>query len=90
MTTADLVAKVAQEAALTKRQAATVLRIFMEQMQAALSRGERSTLVGFGTFAVRMRAARTGRNPRTGQEVVIAARKMPTFRASTRLREAVR
>ena len=61
-----------------------------EQMQAALSRGERITLLGFGTFAGRLRAARTGRNPRTGQEVVIMARKIPTFRAGKRLREAVR
>jgi nucleoid DNA-binding protein len=67
-----------------------VTRVSKEQMQAALSRGERITLVGFGTFAVRWRAARTGRHPRTGQEVVIAARKIPTFRAGQRLREAVR
>jgi DNA-binding protein HU-beta len=58
-------------------------------MQAALSRGERITLVGVGTFVVRLRVARTGRNPRTGQEVVIMAGKIPTFRAGTRLREAV-
>jgi nucleoid DNA-binding protein len=58
-------------------------------MQTALSRGERITLVSVGTFVVRLRVARTGRKPCIGQEVVIVARKIPTFRAGTRLREAV-
>ena len=59
------------------------------QIQAALQSDERVRLVGFGAFAVRWRAARPGRHPRTGQAISIPARKMPTFRAGTRLRQAV-
>jgi GrpB-like predicted nucleotidyltransferase (UPF0157 family) len=59
------------------------------QIQAALRSGEPVRLVGFGSFAVRWRAARRGRHPRTGQAIVIAVRKTPTFRAGKRLREAV-
>jgi DNA-binding protein HU-beta len=62
----------------------------MEQMQAALSRGEHVDLIGFGTFTVWLRAARIGHHPRTDQEVVMVAGKIPTFRAGIRVREAVR
>jgi nucleoid DNA-binding protein len=89
MTTAELITRMAQEASLTRPHAAQVLAAFLGQTQAALRRGEPVRLVGFGTFAVRWRAARPGRHPRTGQAIIIAARQTPTFRAGKRLREAV-
>jgi DNA-binding protein HU-beta len=55
----------------------------------ALSKGDQVTLVGFGTFSVRERAARTGRNPRTGEEIKIAAAKIPAFKAGKALKDAV-
>jgi len=55
----------------------------------ALSTGDQVTLVGFGTFSVRDRAARTGRNPRTGEEIKIAAAKIPAFKAGKALKDAV-
>jgi DNA-binding protein HU-beta len=55
----------------------------------ALSSGNQVTLVGFGTFSVRDRAARTGRNPRTGEEIAIAAAKIPAFKAGKALKDAV-
>jgi GrpB-like predicted nucleotidyltransferase (UPF0157 family) len=89
MTKAELITRMAQEASLTRPHAAQVLAAFLGQTQAALRRGEPVRLVGFGTFAVRWRAARPGRHPRTGQALIIAARQTPTFRAGKRLREAV-
>jgi GrpB-like predicted nucleotidyltransferase (UPF0157 family) len=89
MTKADLITRVAKDASLTRRQAEQVLTAFLVQIQAALRSGERAILVGFGSFSVQWRAARKGRHPRTGQEIVIEARKTPKFRAGKRLREAV-
>jgi nucleoid DNA-binding protein len=89
MTKVELITRIATDASLSRRQAQQVLAGFLGQIQAALRSGEPVRLVGFGTFAVRWRGARRGRHPRTGQEIVIAARKRPTFRAGKRLREAV-
>ena len=77
MNKADLVARIAQDASLTKRQSAKVLEALMGSVQEALQKGDHVTLVGFGTFSVMSRAARTGRNPRTGQALFIPARKTP-------------
>ena len=77
----------AQEAELTKRQAEQVLDVLLEGIQTALSRGESVTVVGFGTFSVLARAGRKGRNPRTGQNLMIPARKSAKFSAGKRLRE---
>jgi GrpB-like predicted nucleotidyltransferase (UPF0157 family) len=89
MTKAELIMRMATDATLTRRQAQQVLAGFLGQIQAALRSGEPVRLVGFGSFVVRWRAARRGRHPRTGQAIVIAARKRPTFRAGKWLREAV-
>jgi GrpB-like predicted nucleotidyltransferase (UPF0157 family) len=89
MTKAELITRMAREASLTRRHAAQVLTTFLGQIQAALQSDEPMRLVGFGAFAVRWRAARRGRHPHTGQAIIIPARKMPTFRAGKRLREAV-
>jgi DNA-binding protein HU-beta len=89
MTKAELITRVAKDVSLTRRQAEQVLEALLAQIQAALSRGEPVTLTGFGSFSVLTRAARQGRNPRTGQALIIAARKAPKFSAGKRLREAV-
>jgi nucleoid DNA-binding protein len=89
MTKAELITRIATDASLTRRQAEQAVEAFLAQIQAALSRGEPVTLVGFGSFSVQTRAARKGRNPRTGQDLVIAARKAPKFSAGKQLREAV-
>jgi DNA-binding protein HU-beta len=90
MTKAELVARVAKDTALTKRQSQRVLTTIIESVQEALRRGDQVTLVGFGTFGVRTRAARKGRHPRTGQEMWLPADRKPTFKAGKGLRQAVR
>jgi DNA-binding protein HU-beta len=90
MTKAELVARVAKDTALTKRQSQRVLDTIIESVQEALRRGDPVTLVGFGTFGVRTRAARKGRHPRTGQEMWLPADRKPTFKAGKGLRQAVR
>jgi DNA-binding protein HU-beta len=89
MTKTDLVTRIAKDAALTKRQAAKVLQATIASVQDAMRHGEKVTLVGFGTFGVRARAARNGRNPRTGHALWIPARKTPTFSVGKRLRQVV-
>jgi DNA-binding protein HU-beta len=89
MTKTDLVARIAKDASLTKGQAEKALQAMIASVEEALRHGERVTLVGFGTFAVRARAARSGRNPRTGQPLLVPARKTPTFSVGKRLRQVV-
>jgi DNA-binding protein HU-beta len=90
MTKAELVARVAKDTALTKRQSQKVLHTIIRSVQEALRQGDQVTLVGFGTFGVRARAARRGRHPRTGQEMWLPADRKPTFKAGKSLRQAVR
>ena len=90
MTKAELVTRIAQAAEVTKRQAEKVVEVFMDSIQGALSRGESLSLVGFGRFAVLARAGRKGRNPHTGQDIMISARKTAKFSAGKGLREAVK
>jgi DNA-binding protein HU-beta len=90
MTKAELVARIARDTALTKHQSQQVLHTIIKNVQEALRQGDQVTLVGFGTFAVRTRAARKGRHPRTGQEIWLPADKKPTFKAGKGLRQAVR
>ena len=89
MTKAELVARIAQEAEVTKRQAEKVVEAFVDSIQGALSRGEALSLAGFGRFSVLARAGRKGRNPQTGQEMMIAARKVAKFSAGKGLRQGV-
>jgi DNA-binding protein HU-beta len=89
MTKAELVARIAQEAGVTKRQAEQVVDTFVESIQTALSRGESLSLVGFGRFSVLARAGRKGRNPRTGQDMMIPARKIAKFTPGKGLRQGV-
>ena len=90
MNRADLVAKIAKDAGITKKAAERAISSFIEGVKDSLSRGENVTLVGFGTFSVAERAARKGRNPQTGAEIQIPASKTPKFKAGRDLREAVR
>ncbi len=85
----ELVEAVANKAGLTKADAGRALDATLEVITNALAKGDKVPLVGFGTFAVSRRAARTGRNPQTGAEVKIAARNAVTFKAGAALKESV-
>lgn len=85
----ELVEAIATKTGLTKADAGRALDATLEAITAALKDGDKVPLVGFGTFAVSERAARTGRNPQTGAEVKIAARKAVTFKAGAALKETV-
>jgi DNA-binding protein HU-beta len=89
MTKAELVDAVAKSASLTKASADKAVGAFINAVSAALKKGERVTLVGFGSFEVSNRKARVGRNPQTGKEIKIAAAKVPKFRPGKALKSAV-
>ena len=89
MNKAELVAKIAEESKLTKKAAETALEAFVKSVEGALKNGEKVQLVGFGTFEVRQRAARKGRNPQTKAEIKIPASKAPVFKAGKALKELV-
>ena len=85
MTKVELINKLAEDAGITKKQATTTLTSFMEAVTKTLKKGDRLTLVGFGTFSVSKRAARKGRNPFTGAALKIKAKKVAKFKASKAL-----
>ena len=85
----ELIENIAESADITKAAAARALDTVVESITDSLKKGDSVDLVGFGTFSVRDRAARTGRNPQTGQEIQIAAAKVPAFKAGKALKEAV-
>ncbi|BCV20033.1 transcriptional regulator [Moorella sp. Hama-1] len=85
----DLVASVAEKADLTKKDAERVVSAVLASIEEALAQGEKVQLVGFGTFEIKERAARVGRNPRTGEEIQIAATRAPVFKAGKALKDAV-
>lgn len=89
MTKAELVEFVADNADLTKADAARAIEAVMEGITEGLKEKGKVTLVGFGTFSSKQRDARTGRNPQTGESVEIAARVVPTFKAGSKLKEAL-
>jgi DNA-binding protein HU-beta len=86
---AELVGKVAENADITKKDAEKVINALFGTIEEALADGDKVQLVGFGTFEVRQRAARMGRNPKTGEEIKIAATKVPAFKPGKALKEAV-
>ena len=88
MVKADLVAKVA-EIGITKKQAAEVVDGVFGAIKDSLAKGDKVSLIGFGTFSVKERAAREGRNPRTGRKIRIPKKKVPAFKAGKALKEAV-
>jgi DNA-binding protein HU-beta len=89
MNKAELVAEVAERSGLTKRDAERAVNALVESIEGALTKGDRVSLVGFGTFEVRSRAPRSGRNPRTGESLQIKASRVPAFKAGKALKESV-
>lgn len=89
MNKADLISQVAEKTELTKKDAEKAVSALLASVEEALAKGEKVQLVGFGTFEIRERAARKGRNPQTGEEISIAAARVPVFKAGKALREAV-
>ena len=85
----EFVGSIAQKADISQDDAKKVIKAFAETVTEALAQGDNLALIGFGTFEVRDRAARKGRNPRTGEEVQIPASKLPAFRPGKSLKEAV-
>ena len=87
MNKVTLVAKIAEKSGLSKKQAELALGAFIDSVTEALKDGDKVQLMGFGTFEVKERAARTGRNPSTGEAIEIPASKTPTFKAGKGLRD---
>ena len=90
MTKADLIEKMASDADISKAAADKALKSFIEAVTKTVKKGNKLTLVGFGTFSVSKRAARKGRNPQTGATIKIAARKVPKFKAGQAFKDAVK
>jgi len=89
MTKEDLITAVAEKAGITKTAANDAITATVDAITDALGRGDKVTLVGFGTFEVRERAAREGRNPQTGAKIQVAAKKAPAFSAGKTLKDRV-
>lgn len=89
MSKQQLVESIAEKAGLTKADAERALKATLESIEETLKKGDKVTLVGFGTFGTSKREAREGRNPRTGETVKIAARTAVTFKAGSKLKDAV-
>jgi DNA-binding protein HU-beta len=89
VTKADLVNAMAEKAGLSKTDAEKALKAFTDAITDALKAGEKVALVGFGTFSVGERAARTGQNPQTGEKIDIPAAKSPKFKAGKALKDSV-
>ena len=89
MNKTELVDAIAAAADITKAQAGRALDAVLESVTETLKKGEKVTLIGFGTFETRERAARTGRNPQTGKEMQIAASTTPAFKAGKKLKDAL-
>ena len=89
MNKSDLINAIAEQAQLSKTDAGRSLEALINTIETTLKAGDAITLVGFGTFQVKARAARTGRNPQTGQELTIAAANVPSFKPGKGLKDAV-
>ncbi len=89
MTKADIVDSLANEHELSKRQAGEIVDLILDEITAALKQGDKVQLIPFGSFVVRDRKARVGRNPQTGAVLKIAARKVPAFAPGKGLKDAV-
>jgi len=89
MTKADLVDKIFEKIGLSKKEAQEIIEILFDTMKQTFVEGESVKISGFGTFNVRNKVARRGRNPKTGQELEISPRKVITFRASNQLKDVL-
>lgn len=85
----ELITSISEKTGLTKKDSGAALDAFTEAVAASLAKGEPVRLLGFGTFDVKNRAARTGKNPRTGETIKIAAGKSPAFKAGKELKDSV-
>lgn len=90
MTKKDLIEVVAKKANLTSKAARESIQAMLNSIRDALKRGEKVVITGFGTFSVRKRAERPGRNPKTGERIIIGARKAPGFTPGKSLKKAIR
>ncbi len=90
MTKADLINKIAKDVGLTKKQAGQALDSFMDAIKTVMKKGDELTLPKFGRFYVKKTKARIGRNPATGEEIKIPAKKRPAFRAGKELKDATK
>ncbi|AMQ06880.1 MAG TPA: HU family DNA-binding protein [Sporosarcina psychrophila] len=90
MNKTELITSVAEAAELTKKDATKAVEAVFDTIQSTLASGEKVQLIGFGNFEVRERAARKGRNPQSGEEIDIAASKVPAFKAGKALKDAVK
>lgn len=86
----QLVQEVAKKAKVSQKEAGEVLNAVIETIESSVAKGEKVTLVGFGTFECRSRAERTGRNPQTGASITIPAKKVPAFSAGKKFKELVK
>ena len=89
MTKADIVERIYEKVGFSKKESAEIVETVFEIMKESLERGEKIKISGFGNFVVRQKRSRIGRNPHTGEEIEISARKVLTFKASQLLKEAV-
>jgi DNA-binding protein HU-beta len=89
MNKGELISAIAESAEMTKADAGRAVDAFVSVVTKALKKGDTVSLIGFGTFSVRKRAARVGRNPRTGEDIKIKASKTPAFKAGKALKDGV-
>lgn len=90
MNKTELIAAVAANAEISKKDAAAAVSAVFEEIANAMAKGEKVSVIGFGNFEVRERAARTGKNPQTGEMIEIAACKVPAFKAGKALKDQVK
>ena len=90
MNKTELVAAMADKAGLSKKDAEKALNAFVESIEETLKAGDKVSLIGFGTFETRERAAREGKNPRTGEKIKIAASKIPAFKAGKAFKDMLK
>jgi DNA-binding protein HU-beta len=90
VTKAELIEKMAETAEISKAAATKALASFMDSVKVSLKKGQKVSLVGFGTFSVSKRKARKGRNPKTGEVIKIAAAKVPKFSAGKGLKDGIK
>ncbi|MFB3897230.1 MAG: HU family DNA-binding protein [bacterium] len=90
MTKAEIAEKVREKiGAISHREALIAVETFLDGIKQALAKGEKVSIVGFGTFKIKERRPRTGRNPRTGQEIQVPGKKVPSFKAGKEFKDAV-
>lgn len=86
----ELIGRISEKSGLTKKDSEAALNAFIDAVSEALANGDKVTITGFGSFEVKERAARTGRNPATGEAISIQSSKSPKFKASKMLKETVK